>query len=461
MIKKSIISSVIVISSLVVSSISANAESLKAALAATYVNNPQIASALLSVKASAQDIAIRRAGKLPTINASADFTTSWIITPSLEDSGVPFGGTIKTPTTGSIGLSYNQVLFDNLKTDAQIEQARAFTEVASQSLRNATQNVLLSAANSYLDVVRETSLVKLRAENVAFYQEQVRSAKDRLQIGTGTKTAVSQAQTRLAQGVASYKSAINNLRSAQASYQRWVGHKPQNLSLSYKFGSLLPRSMDEAQNLADKLHPAILSAKAQFHAAQSASDAAKAAFGPTLRLIGNIGGSQDFITGVTTPRSSVTLTLSVPIYQGGALGASIKKANLNQIKSEIDVLNARDQVREAVVSSWSGLQNSQAQIDAANSAVHSSNLVLQGIIEERNVGQKTTLDVLNARAELTVARESEVSAKTSKYKAAFSLISATGRLSAQDLGLSVQVKTADGNVQTVEDVWQDLRILTD
>jgi outer membrane protein len=426
------------------------AETLKQALAATYVNNPQIAAALLSVKASAEDIAIRKAGKLPSINATADFSSSWMSS----------GGISTDSSSGSIGLSYRQTLFDNLKTDAQIEQARAYTEVASNALRSAIQNTLLSAAKSYLDVVRETNFVKLRAENVAFYQAQVRSAKDRLKIGTGTRTAVSQAEARLAQGVASYRSAVNNLKTAQASYQRWVGHKPKNLSLSYDFRNILPRSMDEAQNLADRNHPAILSAKAQLRAAQSASDAAKAAFGPTLSLIGNIGSSTNYSSGSTTASGSVKLTLSIPIYQGGALGASVRKANINQIKSEIDVLNARDQVRESVVSSWSGLQTAKSQINAASSSIKSSKQVLNGVIEEQKVGQRTTLDVLNARAELTAVRESEISAQTSKYFASFSLLSASGRLTARDLGLNVKVQTGSGYIKKVEDVWQDLRSLS-
>jgi len=429
----------------------ARAESLVEALTSAYANNPQIASALLSVKASAEDIALRRAGKMPSISAAADIKSTWSIV----------GGAVSTVQTSSLGVTYSQTLFDNLKTDAQIEQARAFSEVASQSLRNAEQNVLLSAATAYLNVVRDTQLVKLRADNVSFFQAQVRSAKDRLQIGEGTKIDVSQAEARLAQGVASYKSAINSLRTSQASYQRWVGHKPQNLTLGYKFGGILPSSLDEAQNLADRMHPAILSAKAQLRAAQSASDAARAAFGPTLNLIGTIGGMHSFATGVTTPSTSIKLTLSVPIYQGGAIGASVRQANLNQIKSEVDALSARDQVREAVISSWSGLQNALAQIESAQSAVKSSQLVLEGVIEERNVGQRTTLDVLNARAELTAAQEGRIGAQSSRLIAAFSLVAASGRLSARDLGLPVQIMTGGGYMQKVEDVWQELRSISE
>lgn len=432
----------------------AYAESLRDALANAYANNPQIASALLSVKASAEDIALRRAGKLPTISATGETNSTFTVSS---------GGSTSVQTT-TFGLSYQQTLFDNLRTDAQIEQARALSVAASEGLRNAEQNVLLQAATAYTNVVRDTQLVQLRAENVKFFQAQVQSAQDRLQIGEGTRLDVSQADASLANSVASYRAAISALQSSQASYERWIGTKPQNLSLDYNFAGALPNSLDQALQLGESYHPAILSAKAQLRAAQSASDAARAAFGPTITLIGSIGGNftQNSVTGSTTSASSqIRLTLSVPIYAGGAIGAGARQANINQIKGEIDALDARDQVREAVIASWSGLQNSVAQIDAADASVRASRTALEGVIEEQNVGQRTTLDVLNARSNLTTAEEGRIIAQTSRLVAAFSLISASGRLSARELSLPVQIKSASGYIQKVEDVWQELRSVSE
>lgn len=432
----------------------AYAESLRDALANAYVNNPKIASALLSVRAAAEDIALRKAGKLPTINATAETGSTFTVSS---------GGT-NTVQTSTIGLSYQHTLFDNLRTDAQIEQARALSVVASEGLRNAEQNVLLQAATAYTNVVRDTQLVQLRAENVKFFQAQVQSSKDRLDIGEGTRIDVSQADASLANAIASYKSAISALKTSQASYERWIGHKPQNLSLDYNFAGALPSSLDEALSLAERFHPAILTAKAQLRAAQSASDAARSAFGPTLTLIGGIGGNfnQNALTGNSTGGSAnFKLTLSIPIYAGGALGAGVRQSNINQIKSEIDALDARDQVRESVISSWAGLQNASAQIDAAQSSVRASRDALEGVIEERNVGQRTTLDVLNARTNLTAAQEGQIGAQTSRLVAAFSLISASGRLSARELGLPVKIRSASGYINKVEDVWQELRSVSE
>ena len=426
---------------------SASAESLTEALAKAYQNNPAMAAALISVKLASEDINLRKAGKRPQINLSATSQYNWAFV----------GGTHTDGGSTSVNLQYNQRLFDGLKTEAQIEQARAFADSAKHGLRNTEQNVLLSAATAYMDVVRDTNLASLRAENVKFLRAQVSSAQNRLQIGEGTKIDVAQAEARLAQAVASYKSAVNSLRTSQASYVRWMGSKPTGLNSNFKFGKVLPTTLDRALRSARANHPAILTAQAQLDAAKHGTDAALRAFGPTLDLIGSICAFECGAGGARGHTGSVRLTLSVPIYQGGALGASARKANLSFIRAEVDARATVDQVEEAVISAWSGLQSSIALIESAQAAVRSGQIALDGVIEERNVGQRTTLDVLNARAELTSAKEALYTAQRNKIVAAFSLVSSSGRLDAASLNLPVSIQTGDGYRARVEDIWSELR----
>jgi outer membrane protein len=426
------------------------AETLREALERAYINNPNIMSALLSVKASAEDIALRKAGKLPQISATATVGGNWAAT----------NGAFTTGHSYRLSLSYQQNLFDNFRTESQIEQARALSELSKYALRNAEQNVLLSVATAYMNVVRDTQLVELRSENVKFFQAQLDSSQSRLRLGEGTQIEVSQSEARLAQAVASYRAAIANLQTSQASYERWVGRKPQGLQRDYNFNGAIPKSVEAALASAEVNHPAILTARAAIRAAQAGSDAAKAAFGPTLNLIGSlcgIGCFQNSDQGGMT--GSIGLSLTVPIYSGGSMGASVRKANIEQIKSEVDALATRDQVRESAISAWSSLQNATAQIESAQSQVQAGQLVVEGTIQERDVGQATTLTVLNAQAELTSAREVLISASSSRVIAAFALLAASGKLSATDLGLRVEVHSADGYIATVEDVWQELRAI--
>ncbi|HTN61819.1 MAG TPA: TolC family protein, partial [Devosia sp.] len=338
----------------------AQAETLTEALTSAYINNPNIESALLSVKSAAEDIALREAGKRPTIAANISGNYNWAVTN---------GGFADTQSL-TAGVSYNQRLFDNFKTDAQIEQARAFSDMSGQALRNAEQNVLLSVAQAYMNVIRDSQLVASRQESITFYDAQLKSANDRLEVGEGTKIDVAQATARQAQAVASYRAAQASLQTSQASYQRWVGHKPSNLTSNVGFAAMLPASIDAAIASAEERHPAILSAKAAIRAGQANTDAAQAAFGPTLDLIGQICGVGCFnVPSQAGMSGSVKLSLSIPIYAGGAMGASVRKANLEQIKSEVDAMATYDEVREAVITSWATLQNSSAQITSAQAAV--------------------------------------------------------------------------------------------
>ena len=427
----------------------AHAETLREALTSAYLNNPTILSSLLNVKATAENIALAKAAQRPSIGASASVTQSYV-----PGSAVP-------PPVGTVGASITQTIFDNFKSDADIEAARALTEASRYALQNAEQNVLLAVVQAYMGVIQNTQLVQLRQANVKFYQAQVDSANDRLKIGEGTKIDVSQAQARLAQGTASYQSAVSALQTSQATYERYVGHKPRNLTSSYSLGKLMPRSVDAAVKEAVAANPAILSAKAAIRAAQANSDSANAAFGPTLTAAGSLGATV-FGGGATTPSvptASVKFSLTVPIYGGGALGAAIGTANINQVKSEVDALAARDQIKESVITAWSTLQNASAQITSANSAVSAGDLSLQGTIQERDVGQATTLDVLNAQSELTSVKEGLIQANASKVIASFALVAATGHLTAADLGLNVEVKTGEDYIAKVEDVWAELRAL--
>src|SRR5262249_7021637 len=92
--------------------------------------------------------------------------------------------------------------------------------------------------------------------------------------------------------------------------------------------------------------------------------------------------------------------LTVPIYQGGAEYSAIRqnKETLGQQRLNLDV--NRDQARATVVQSWGQLDAAKAQIEATTAQVNAAEIALNGVREEARVGQRTTLDVLNAQQEL-------------------------------------------------------------
>lgn len=433
---------------------SAQAQSISQALAAAYDHAPELQAAVLDAKSSAERIVQAKSALMPNISASVS---------GGHGTSLIGGSWTEGSTSLNTSLDYGQNIFDSGATAAQIEAARAGAEVAELQIRTAEQSVLYQVIQAYMNVLSGRQLLALRQENITFFQAQLQSAQDRLDVGEGTRIDVAQAQARLAQVQAAYQASLGSVQSAEATFERLTGMRPQGLSTSHNYSNLIPRSLDTAIADAEAGHPGILLAKAGIRAAQAGVDVAMAGFGPTAGISGSLGSSwtgpnggvRDGIT------AQVGFRISVPIYSGGRTGSTVRQANLGQIKSEVDAMSAYDQIREAVIAAWTGIQSADAQISAAQAGVSSSNTVLDGVIQERDLGTRTTLDVLNAQADLTSARESLINASNGKVVATFALLSAMGRLTASELSLPVQVKTAVPYRQAVEDVWQELRTIVE
>ena len=117
----------------------------------------------------------------------------------------------------------------------------------------------------------------------------------------------------------------------------------------------------------------------------------------------------------------------------------------------------RDTVRAAVVQGWATLQATKAQIVAAQAQVTATEVALNGVREEARVGQRTTLDVLNAQQELVNARVALVTAQRDRVVASFTLLAAVGRLGPQALSLQTEDYDPRVHYHQVRDKWFGVR----
>ncbi|MEA3073318.1 MAG: outer membrane protein, partial [Alphaproteobacteria bacterium] len=100
----------------------------------------------------------------------------------------------------------------------------------------------------------------------------------------------------------------------------------------------------------------------------------------------------------------------------------------------------------------------KAQIEATTAQVNAAEIALNGVREEARVGQRTTLDVLNAQQTLVNARVALVTAQRDRVVASYTLLAAVGSLSPQVLGLGTEVYDSMVHYQQVRDVWGGVRI---
>jgi outer membrane protein len=122
----------------------------------------------------------------------------------------------------------------------------------------------------------------------------------------------------------------------------------------------------------------------------------------------------------------------------------------------LEAENIRADVRAAIVSSWDGLIAARAQIGADRQQIHATTLALEGVRQEQRVGQRTTLDVLDAQKELLNAQLDLATSTRDEVVAAYTLLAAIGRLTAPLLHLPVAYYDPTVHYDKVRNKWWGL-----
>lgn len=425
------------------------AESIYGALARAYENNSQLNSARAGVRVANENVPLARSSMRPRVTGSAGITNT---SNSIQGSGLG-------QTTVTFGIEINQAIFDGFQTRNNVQAAEAAVRAERQNLRNTEQNILFDTAQVYMDVVQNRQVAVLRGRNLEFLQEQLRAASARFEVGEGTRTDVAQAEASLAAARAQLTVARAAVVASESNYRQLTGVNPGKLQPARPLSKLLPGSLDQAFGTAFANHPAIKVRDALVDSSLFNVKSAEGAFLPQVGLTASLSQASTNSSAASSSGTSATIgaQLTVPIYQGGQASANVRqrKEQLGQARIDTDV--ARDQVRAAVTSSWTNLSAARASLSANQETVRATQLALNGVIEERNVGQRTTLDVLNAQADVLNAQIALVQAQRDLVVSSYALASAAGRLSATRLGLKVRRHDPEEHYNAVKDLWYGLR----
>lgn len=426
----------------------ARADTIRQSLALAYANNPTLNAARAQLRGVDENVPQALTGWRPTVSASA---SAGRIRSGLDNF-------VDYRNNASISLTISQALFRGFRTINSTRQAEAVVRAQRESLSSTEQDTLLDAATAYVDVIQDTALVSLQRSDLAFLQEQVRAARDRFDVGEGTRTDVSQAEARAAEARASLNTALANLNTSRAVYRQVIGIEAQNLTADTTISRYTPKSLEQALRDSESSQPLIRQAQHQVDAAVFNIKAIEGELLPTVTLDGSVSRSWGTSSSVDiSDNAQIFGNVSIPIYQGGGVSSRVRQAKeeLGQTRLQLDV--TRDQVRANVISAWGNFQAAEASIVAAQAAVEAQKLALEGVIEEQRVGQRTTLDVLDAQRELVNQQSNLVTAQRNRIVGGYQLVAAVGKLDAASLGLRVTIYNPKQHYDAVRDQWFGLR----
>ena len=429
----------------------AAADTLRDALVSAYQTNPTLTGQRQSLEATDATVAIAKAAGRPQVSATLgvnrDLTRRGIL-------DVP--GSKGPSVSGGVDISYPLFSGGSVKNSVRAAQTRV--QAGRATLRAVEGDVFTLAVSSYMDVIRDRSIVELNANNVKVLETNLEATRDRFQIGDLTRTDVAQSEARLQLGRAQLAQAQGDLEGSEATYRQVIGHPPGQLAPPPPLPPL-PATSDEAVRIALANNPDLIATTNSARAAGYDVRVAEASKLPTVSAVGS-GTYINELGGVPGPNTGSQTTIGVsariPIFQGGLPAARTRQAQALEGQALEQVVGTERSVVQATRSAFADYDAAQKTIQASSVAVQANELSLEGNRAEQSVGTRTVLDVLNAEQELLQSQVALVRAKRDAYVDGFQLLNAMGQAEAQDLGLDGgPLYDPLGNYRRVADNWND------
>ncbi|MDZ3991815.1 TolC family outer membrane protein [Pseudomonas sp. Teo4] len=406
---------------------------LKQAWDLLQYQGPIYRAAVHEKQAGDENRAIGQSGLLPQVNASGYYNK---VNGDQRQNGID--NDLDYNSKGA-NVRLRQPLFNKQKmSEYRQGQQRADYSVAVFDAKS--QDAAVRLADSYFNVLLASETITLAKAKLNAFEEQLASAKRRMELGAGTITDIDESVARRDLAEAELIEAQDNLVNTRRKLEEYIGETPDSLiTLQPSFATppLLPGNLQDWLVKAQADSPLIHARRHSYELAEEEVKRAKAGHWPTLDFVaGYTAGESQSLSELNQRNhySSIGVELNIPLYSGGGVSAQSRQASANSYKA-LDELDAtRQEVISDTTREYRGVQSGASRIHALEKAVASNERSLLSTRKGfKEGGTSTNSDVLNAEEQLYVARHDLFEAKVRYLMSRLRLASSVGSLGDDDI----------------------------
>jgi outer membrane protein/protease secretion system outer membrane protein len=345
---------------------------------------------------------------LPQISASAGRNNNNLDTTAPNILGTPI-------TTNDKYLSDNKTLqlrqpLVNIQRWLQFQQAKSVVEEVEANLDRDLQNLVVRVAGAYFEALMSDEQLDLVLAQKKTYTALVDAAKKGLAAGSGTRTDIDDAQSRLDMAAAQELEARQNQDLARRQLQLLVNQPVDQIAklnvAALRLSAPMPANLDDWTRKAEQASPEIRAMQARLDAARREVSKAQAGHFPTLDAVAQWSNSgSENITRVNSryENKTIGLQLNVPLYSGGYVNSTIRQAVAEQTRAEESLEALRRDLGVRVHKEYRGVSEGVLRVRALEQAARSAEQMMKSTQMSLTAGSRTQLDVLNAQQQFTLA----------------------------------------------------------
>ena len=332
----------------------------------------------------------------------------------------------------SLSVSLKQNLYDR-STHIAVDQARNEASIANLEHLIEKQRLLLRVCNAYFSVLAARDDVELSTSNQRAIRRQLELAEERLAVGVGTRTDLYDARARFENAIASGIESEKTVRDAR---QALVALVDEDLSDLQPLRTDIPLAAPEPNAVEHWVEAALTdnlalrqSALRVYVAEQDISRQQAARF-PVLSL--NLNGGLDY-SSAASDRTSLSVGLSVPLYEGDLVGARVRQAALRHNAVRADLEAHQREVRRLTRNAFFTVNSHLRRVSALAESVRAGENALKAKEEGFAAGLTTNIDVLDAQRDVFAAKRNYLKARYDYILQVLALEQLAGRLDQADL----------------------------
>lgn len=347
---------------------------------------------------------------LPQITAAASWSDSELDTSGIQ-SGAPFDGTSETTSSG-YSVTLQQPLFD-LAAWHSYKRGKVIAKAAEAQFNAEQQSLIIRTAAAYFDVLRAIDNFETAKAEENANSHQLEQTQKRFEVGLTAITEVHEAQAAYDNSLARRLLEEGNVGIKFEALEVITGQPYQNVSPLKEDFPIVPPSPNNRKDwvaFATQNNFTLASASLNAEALRQLANEIKAGHFPKVSgslqysdtTEESIGGSIE--RDIDSNGHTVGLTLSVPIFTGGAISSSRRQAANNYLEAKETYLQIqRDTVQQARSLHLTVLTD-VATIKARKQAITSSQSALEATQAGYEVGTRDLVDVLQAQRSLYAAQ---------------------------------------------------------
>jgi len=304
---------------------------------------------------------------------------------------------------------------------------------------------------AYVDVRRDRETIRILRDEIVALTGEFEETKAKGRLGQVTRTDVAQSEARLLSAQAQLNLAQGRLNVSNAEYLNSVGQSPGELEPEPDLPGM-PANVDQAFEAADHNNPQLLQAIQAERSAREKVNQAKAADGATvsLKFDAAAGPTEPYLQRQYDQSVTAALVFNKPLFTSGYNSSKVRQALDDDNHAQLAIEAARRGVVQLVAQAWDQLASTQSALAIEERQVAVETVAVQGNRVEERVGQRTTIDLLNAELELANARLGLIQSRHDAYVARAGLLAAMGLLEAKYLTPNAQLYDPAASLMRVE-----------